>query len=228
MGLGTAWGLFVILIAAIGEPTPESFALAASVWWAGLYTIALRATRRWWLPRLSRHQLRNAMMLGAFNAVVIETEFLVFEKIFGAEGIAAHPNLLVDLILTMPWYILMVVTFVKVQHRWRFSVATVLFLGGIYEMGGDGIVGSLVGIFSGDFQILTLEYWVMMAVVYLWVFITVYSSMVLPPTWLIATTDPPIRPVGTAWRGALKPMLWLIPFTLYLILIMLILSEISG
>ena len=227
VGLGAAWGLLVSLLGAITDPTPENHTLAASIWWAGAYTLALRATRRWWLPLLSKHPLRNAVLLGIFNAAVIETEFLCFEKIFGAAGVAAHPNLIVDLVMTMPWYILMVLTFVKVQHRWRFSAATVLFLGGVYEMGGDGLVGSLMGMLWGKFQFLNLEYWLMMAFVFLWAFIPVYSSMVLPPTWIVATTDPPEQPAGSAWRAALEPMLWLIPFTLYLFVIMLVIFAFS-
>lgn len=228
VGLGAAWGLLVSLLGAITDPTPENYTLAASVWWAGAYTLALRATQRWWLPLLSKHPLRNAALLGVFNAAVIETVFLFFEKIFGAEGVAAHPNLIVDLIMTLPWYILMVLTFVKLQQRWRFSAATVLFLGGVYEMGADGIVGSLMGFLWGEFQLLTLEYWLMMAGMFLWVFIPVYSSMVLPPAWLLATTDPPERPSGSAWGAALKPMLWLFPFTLYLLVIMLVIFALFG
>ncbi|MBC8505437.1 MAG: hypothetical protein ISR58_01210 [Anaerolineales bacterium] len=223
--LGIAWGLLFTVILTASEPTPENWTLMFAIWGAGLYTLGLRITRKWWLPRLSKHPLRNAILLGAFNAAVIETEFLFFENVFGAQGIAAHPNLLVDLLMTMPWYTLMCLTFVKVQNRWRFSTATVLFLGGIYEVGGDGIVGSLMGVLFGNFQIFTLEYWTLLLLVFGWAFISVYSSMVLPPSWLIATTPAPTeRPSGPAWRQALKPMLWLIPFAIYLLIFMLFMS----
>ena len=75
---------------------------------------------------------------------MIETLFLVVEKIFGAVGIAAHPNLLLDLIMTMPWYIGMTWIFVRVQKDERFSPAAVLLLGAIYELGADGIVGGQI------------------------------------------------------------------------------------
>jgi hypothetical protein len=228
VGLGTVWGLVVAIIASISDPTPENFTLTASVWFAGLYTLGFYFTRHWWLPQLARRPLRNAVILGAFNAAVIEAEFLFFEKLFGAEGVAAHPDLLFDLILTMPWYILMVITFVKVQHRWRFSAATVLFLGGVYEMGADGIVGPLLEAIAGDsFSLFTLEYWLMMALMGLWLFIPVYSSMVLPPTWLVTNTDSPESPSGSAWKAALKPMFWLIPFTGYVIIAMIAIGFLS-
>jgi hypothetical protein len=44
----------------------------------------------------------------------------------------------------------------------------------------------------------------------------------------VATADPPEQPTGSAWRAALKPMLWLIPFTFYLIVTMFIIFAISG
>jgi hypothetical protein len=229
VGLGTVWGLIVAIMASVSDPTPENFTLTASVWIAGLYTLGLRVTRRWWQPKLANRPLRNAIILGAINAAIIETEFLCFEKAFGAQGVAAHPNLIVDLIMTMPWYILMVLTFVKVQHRWRFSAATMLFLGSIYELGADGIVGPLLEAISGtSLRLLTLEYWLMMALMGLWLFIPVYSSILLPPAWLVATTEPPEHPTGSAWRAALKPLLWLLPFTVYVIVLMFIIFAISG
>jgi hypothetical protein len=225
IGLGITWGLLVTVIAAASEPTPENLTLMLAIWGAGLYTLVLRLTRSWWLPRLAKRPLRNAVLLGAFNAAVIETEFLVFEKIVGAQGVAAHPNLIVDLLMTMPWYILMCLTFVKVQNRRRFPGATVLFLGGLYELGGDGIVGSLLGVFFGDLQLFTIAYWVQMVLLFFWAFIPVYSSMVLPPSWLIQATPVPTERQSTpAWRDALKPMLWLIPFTVYLVVFLLIIS----
>ncbi|MBN2005758.1 MAG: hypothetical protein JXA21_20545 [Anaerolineae bacterium] len=166
--------------------------------------------------------MRNAVLLGVFNAAIVETEFLIFEKLFGAEGLAAHPNLLLDLIITMPWYILMCLSFAKIQARRGFSSATVLFLGGIYELGADGIVGPLLGALSGDFSFFTLAYWPQM-LLFFWVFISVYSSLLLPSSWLIATIPVPTDLLHTpAWRDALKPLLWLIPFALYLLVFMLV------
>jgi hypothetical protein len=229
VGLGTVWGLIVMVIIAITEPTNENIALAVSIWFAGAYTLAQRITRRFWLPLCSRKPMRAAIILGVVNAALIETEFLIFGHIFDAVSIAAHPNLIMDLLMTMPWYILMVITFAQVQKRWRFRMATVLFLGGIYEVGGDGMVGALFSMMDGNFQLLTLAYWLLMAFVYVWAFIPVYSSMVLPAAWIIENRQPDeARPQGRAWRSALKPMLWLIPFTGYLCVLMLITMFISG
>jgi hypothetical protein len=228
VGLGTAWGLIVTVIVAASEPTPYNLALTGSVWAAGLYTLGLYLTRGWWLPKLTRRPLRNAVLLGVVNAAVIETEFLLFEKLCGAQGLAASPNLLVDLLITMPWYTLMVLTFVKVQHRRRFSAATVLFLGGLYEVGGDGLAGQLTAVLAGDFSLFTAQYWLMIGLLFLWAFISVYSAMLLPPAWVIATTPPPAtEPARPAWLEALRPLAWLPLFMLYLVGLLLLMGALG-
>jgi hypothetical protein len=221
VGLGIAWALITLTFATLSEPTAENLTLFFAITGSGLYTLALWFTRPLWLPRFDGNPLRNAMLLGIFNAALIETLFLVMEKIFGAEGVAAHPNLLVDLLLTMPWYTAMVIMFVRVQTRRRFSTPTVLLLGATYELGADGFVGQLISLPFGTSQLLNPEYWIMLALLIFWQFILVYSSMVLPPAWLIELSPPPEPPSNLAWRDALRPMIWLIPFTVYLILVLL-------
>jgi len=221
---GVIWGMFFIALAAITEPTPENWTLLASIAVSGLYTVGLYLTRPFWLPRLARRPLRNASLLGVFNAAVVETIFLVFEKLMGAEGVAAHPNLLIDLVMTLPWYAMLVIAFVKLQQRQRFSPAVVLLLGAVYELGADGVAGPLVGMLFGDFQLLTLEYWLFLGLFGFWAFIPVYSSMVLAPAWLIETAPLAPQPALPAWRDALKPLLWLIPFLVYLLILILFLA----
>lgn len=140
-------GLLLILMLISEDASPEDKTTALAIASSGLYTLILAHTRRWWLARISGHPLRNAMILGSANAAVVETLFLVVEKLMETEVVAADPNLLLDLLITMPWYLGMVVIFVRIQHRRRFSSWTVLLLGGLYEVGGDGLVG---GVLSGD------------------------------------------------------------------------------
>ena len=222
--LGVIWGMFFLALAAITEPTPENWTLLASIAASGLYTVGLYLARPFWLPRLAQRPLRNASLLGIFNAAVVETIFLVFEKLMGAEGVAAHPNLLIDLVMTLPWYAMLVIAFVKMQRRRRFSPAVVLLLGAVYELGADGVAGPLVGMLFGDFQLLTLEYWLLLLLFSFWAFIPVYSSIVLAPAWLIETAPPAPQPALPAWRDALKPLLWLIPFLVYLLILILFLG----
>jgi len=237
--IGLAWAALLILLMGLQKgASPEDRTLAISITSSGLYTLLLHRTRARWVPRLAAHPLRNAMILGSVNAAVIETLFLVVEKIMSAEGVAAHPNLLLDLVLTMPWYIGMVVIFVRMQHGRRFSAVIVLMLGGLYEIGADGFIG---GTFEGS--VFTPAFYLLMPTVFLWLFIPVYSSMVLPPAWVIDTAPRPVEPAplpasrwrrllapkpsGPAWRDAARPLLWIPPFALYLVVFLLIASVLS-
>ncbi len=210
--IGLVWAAILILLSVTtDDPSPEDYTIAISITLSGVYTLLLRAARRWWLPHLVNRPLRNAIILGVVNAAVIEALFLVVEKLCGATGVAAHPNLLLDWLFTMPWYAGMVAIFARVQFRRRFDPAVVLLLGGVYEMGGDGIAG---GLLSGE--MFNPFYVPLLITVMWWLFIPVYSSMVLPPAWVIAAAPPPADPPGgVAWRDALRPLLWLIPFILY-------------
>lgn len=221
--IGLVWAGFLLLVMGLEESASlEDQTIAISITLSGAYTLLLAWTRRWWLHRLSGRPIRNAIILGCFNAVVIETLFLVVEKMVGSEGVAAHPNLIVDLILTMPWYIGMIAIFVRVQNRQRFTFATVLLLGGLYEIGGDGIAG---GVFSG--QVFNPAVIVLYPGVMLWLFIPVYSSLVLPPAWILAQTPAPPRPAIPAWKDALRPMLWLIPFMVYLLIALITIAVLT-
>ncbi|MBD3337633.1 MAG: hypothetical protein GF353_00900 [Candidatus Lokiarchaeota archaeon] len=104
---------------------------------------------------------------------------------------AAHSNLLIDLIITMPWYILLARSFVKIQNRQRFSKSKVLLLGGIYEIGADGFAGPFLGLLWGDYLILNPFYWILIMTISFWQFILVYSSLVLPPVLILNETPTP-------------------------------------
>lgn len=167
----------LLIIVTINEPSAENLTLAASILLAGLYTLALFFTRRFWLPTVQKKPMCSSALFAIFNAAFVETEFLVFEHLFGASGIAAHPNLLVDLLMTMPWYIGMVLIFVRSQYKHQYSWPIVLLLGGLYELGADGVIGGQVmPIFFGE-QIDLLDNWIQLLLFAFWQFIPVYSSM---------------------------------------------------
>ncbi len=229
IALAILWGFLVLLIGTLTEPTPENWTVLLAALLCGAYTLGLRATRRYWLPRLSARPLRNAIWLGGINAALVETFFVLLENVTGAQGVAAHPNLFLDWLITMPWYVLIVRSFVGVQHRRRFSQATVLLLGAVYELGADGILGPFVALLSGDPQFLTPSYWLLLALGAFWTFITVYSPLVLPPAWVVASAPPPEENLTIpAWREALKPLLWLIPFGAYVLIILLTLGALQA
>ncbi len=225
---GVLWGLAFSFLVVFLEPTPENLTLAVSITLSGLYTGLLYLTRKLWLRRLSKSPVVNAILFGSFNAAIIETLFLLVEKVFGASGVAAHPNLLIDLLITMPWYIGMVLIFVKVQNQERFPLGAVLLLGAVYEMGADGIVGGVIMPAIMGTPVNHIEFLILAPLTAFWQFIPVYSSMVLPPAWVLETADPVERAGKKRWRRAFLPLLLLIPFSLYLILVMLAISSFGG
>lgn len=217
--LGVAWGQLALVFSLVSDLSPETLTLFFSIELSGLYTYLLYRTRHRWMPRFSGNPFWGAVLVGTFNAVVIETLFLVIEKIFGAHGIAAHPNLLIDLALTMPWYIGMVFFFARIQERYQYSDVAVLLIGGIYELGADGVVGGQVLPILFGTVVNLFENWIFLLLLSLWQFILVYSSMLLPVAWLL--NDKPVASFRR-WIRWSRPLLWLIPFTVYLVAVMLI------
>lgn len=222
--VGTLWGLAFLVLSMVMEPTPENFTIFVAIILSGVYTWLLFLSKEFWLPKLSKSPTINAIILGSLNAAVIETLFLFIEKVFGAEGVAAHPNLFVDLLITMPWYIGMVWIFVKVQKMERFSPAAVLLFGALYELGADGFVGGLIApTIMGD-SVNLINTLVLMLLVAFWQFIPVYSSLVLPSTWILESDQHKSRVEKPRWLQGFLPLLWLIPFTIYLLFFILVMS----
>lgn len=219
---GLVWaGVIIVLL--LVDPEAEMRAIGLGMAVSALYGWGLWFTKARWLPRLSHKPMRNAFLLGIFNAAVIETVFLLAENVYDAEGVAAHPNLAIDLLITMPWYIGLVVIFVRVQDRRRFSPWVVLLLGGLYELGPDGI---LEGMASG--AVADPAFWIQLPLVAFWMFVPVYSSIVLPPALLVATTPAPPESSSPAWRDALRPLWWFLPFfAVYLVAAILALMAIG-
>jgi len=84
-------------------------------------------------------------LAGGLVAGFVETEYVIWEHVTGAVGAAASPNLGMDLVETMPWYLLLM-TFLGVTLKHiRPSLFQLLLLGGVYELMTDGLLGSLLG-----------------------------------------------------------------------------------
>jgi hypothetical protein len=222
------WGLAALILSIALEPSPENLTLGVSIILSGLYTGFLYLARPLWLDKLAQKPLRGAILLGTFNAALIETLFLGVEKIFGASGVAAHPNLLVDLIITMPWYIGMVWIFVGVQQKERFSTSAVLLLGAVYELGADGLIGGLIlpSLMGSPPDL--LEFLILMPLAAFWQFIPVYSSLVLPPAWVLEAGLPQESPSRHRLSRGLLPLLWLIPYLVYAIVILILIAMLTG
>jgi hypothetical protein len=121
----------------------------------------------------------------------------------------------------MPWYIGMVILFVRGQARSRFSPLVLLLLCGLYEAGADGVVGGEVLPWISGHPVPLLHAWAFLLFIAIWEFIPVYSSMILPAAWVLSAASTPDPPPHHCWRDALLPLGWLLPYTVYLVLVLI-------
>ncbi len=149
----------------------------------------------------------------------------------GADGVAAHPNLFMDWLITMPWYAGMVWIFVRVQHRERYSAAAVLLWGAAYEAGADGTVGGLIVPAILGTRARAAQHLVFLVGLAFWQFIPVYSSMVLAPAWVLdeaaARRVEPVVSRRARFSPASQPFAWLAIYAAYL-LVVLVVMGIAG
>lgn len=158
------------------------------------------------------------IMIGGLGAAWVEYVFWQFERMFGITGVAASTNLAVDLLVTMPWYLLMIALFWRVQTRIGLGFAEIFVLGGIYELGADGTVGPLIG---GTFSPWSIP--VGIAVIPL--FCMAYSFMVIPCSAILKDDIDAARAASPGTKinrylYSLLPLLGLLPYLALAFIIM--------
>jgi hypothetical protein len=84
-------------------------------------------------------------LAGGLGAAFVESEYVLWEHVTGATGAAASPNIAIDLLETMPWYLLLLAFLAVSLRHVRPSLFQLLLLGGVYELMTDGLLGSLIG-----------------------------------------------------------------------------------
>jgi hypothetical protein len=88
---------------------------------------------------------KKTFVFGGVGAVYVETVYEVWQHVFGASGVAANANLALDLVFTMPWYLLLVAFLAVALEHVRPSLFQLLLLGGVYECMADGLLSSVIG-----------------------------------------------------------------------------------
>lgn len=195
--------------------------VALSLFTCASCTVAIWACRDLLIVRVKKWMASprtKFIIIGSLGAAWVEYVFWQFERIFGITGVAANPNLAIDLLATMPWYIMMVALLWRVQSRHGYSFAELFVLGGIYELGADGIVGSLMG---KAFTIWTLP----VITVLIPMFSLAYSFMVIPCSAIMKDDLDGVRAASSPTRVnrylySLIPLFGLSPYFALAILIM--------
>lgn len=224
------WLLFILSLWLFQSGYRE-FLTAIAVIMSGLSTVIFWLIRDKLKDLINRWDItpkKKFIIIGSLGAVYIETIFWIVEKIGNFEGLAAHPNLFIDLIITMPWYITMIALLWKVEKKQKYSYLEILLLGGIYDLFADGFVGQL---FAG-----TLSLFVILQLFIIFpIFVLTYSFILLTPSYLLEdeikskqNEIEPDRSPNKLFLG-LYPLLGLIILIIELfIIILLIASPILG
>jgi len=172
--------IFICLMWVIGKNVNDR-TVSISTLFSGLSTFVFWCYRKKIAPIIKRWSAAprtKFILIGSFGAVWIEFIFWLFEKIFGAIGVAASPNFILDLIATMPWYILMIVLLWRIELSYEYTFTELLLLGGVYELGADGFIGSFL---EGTFSLSAI----LMILLVIPLFVVVYSFMILPCSSLL-------------------------------------------
>jgi hypothetical protein len=144
----SVYAIVLIPYALLHDPAPNELAQLGAISTC-VATLAIGLWRRVDLQRVwDRLDLGPATKLflaGGLGAAFVETEYVLWEHLTGATGVAASPNLAMDLLETMPWYLLLMVFLGIALRHVRPSLFQLLLLGGVYELMSDGLLGSLIG-----------------------------------------------------------------------------------
>lgn len=214
---GTIWGLIALVAGFLQAPYPSNLAVVESYLASAFFTLLLFLTRRWWLDVLAGKGILAASLAGIFCALVVETVSWGTQMMAGATANVTSTNYLLNLLITMPWYIGLVVIYARVQERRRFPVPLLLVLGGLYKSLLIGILNATTASILMSDQVSLVNSWWWMIRIGFWQYIPIYSSIMLVPVWILETRPavPSPKNFKPAWLDAIRPAFWLFPYALY-------------
>lgn len=119
------------------------------------------------------------VLIGGAGAAWAEFIFWAYQTAFRITGVAANASFGLDLVVTMPWYLLMLVLLWQVVTRQSYTYRELVLLGGVYDLCADGLLRQAIG---GSLTPAAAA----LDVVAMPMFVVAYSIMVLPPCVLLA------------------------------------------
>jgi len=149
-------------------------------------------------------------IIGSLGAALVETSIWFAQTLYETTGAAISSNIWVDLIMTMPFYILLTFFFAKLATRYWFSWKIAAISGGFYEIIADGVIGNL---FIGN------VFGILLAPFLFPIFIVVYSPIILTPFLLLSPRLVPTQELkGKKYLKLLWPTLavLILPISIFL------------
>lgn len=150
-------------------------AIAAGYFTALFYTFFAGTVFKKFFQRalsLIKNQSLQFVFLGVIGSIIVEAVIWFAQVILKTEGAAISTHLLIDLMMTVPFYALLCYSLSKIIIQYRFSWITVAIFAGIYETMADGMIGNL-------FQLNILG--ALISPVLIPIFIVTYSPIILAP-----------------------------------------------
>jgi len=83
---------------------------------------------------------------GTIGGIFVETVIWWAQTTLNTKGAAISTNLWIDLLITVPFYILLCYFLGDLVMKYNFSWIAIALAGGFYEIIADGIIGNLIGL----------------------------------------------------------------------------------
>ena len=220
--IGIVYGLGISIIGTAANPTSENLALLTSILITGIYTVALYLSRKLWVAHIANENAsKNAAIIAIANAFFIRSILGFCEQLFqdsaGSNTTISFSNFLV----TIPWLVGITLLFIPVQKKHRFTWPIIILLSGLYEFIAEGWVNGLLIPFLSGQQFNLLYTWSDLLLFGFWQFAVLYSSIFLVIGWIFEDLPVPEEEKNAPLWNALKPLIWIIPYSLYFILLYL-------
>lgn len=218
--IGLVYGLGVSIFGAAINPTAENLTMVMAIVFSGIYTLLLYLSRKIWAPAVSSEKaVSNAKIFAIANALFIS--FMIkfcaqlIQSSINTESAVGSPNLL----LSIPWLVGIILIFIPIQQKYNFSWAVLILLSGLYELIMEiWLNGFLVPLLSG--QSMEIFYIVSDLVIFgYWQFAILYSSVFLVIRWIFEQNPVVEQGKKKPLRHALKPLIWIFPYSVYCSLI---------
>lgn len=146
---------------------------------AAAYTLIFGLLLRKNLQKISANFTNKRLLFtiyGAIGAIFVETVIWLAQVSLNTTGAAISTNLWIDILMTVPFYVLLCYFLSGLVLKYNFSWVTIALAGGFYETMADGIIGNLIGL-----NILGA----LISPVLLPIFIITYSPIILVPFLLL-------------------------------------------
>jgi hypothetical protein len=221
--VGLVYGLVISILGTAANPSAENLTMLMAIIFSGCYSLLLFLSRKLWVPSISGENAhRNAAIFAIANAFFIS--FMVklcaqlIQSFTTGESTISSSNLLV----TIPWLTGIILLFIPVQKKYHFSWPVLLLLSGLYEFIAEiWLDGLLIPLLSGQ----TISFWYTFSDLFIfgfWQFAILYSPIFLVIGWIFEDLSVSEDEKKTSLQNALKPMVWLLPFSIYFLILYLI------